>query len=198
MHTWDDDYRTGQTPWDVGFPDPRLVEAASRGVLPRGRALDIGCGTGTDARYLAGCGWEVTAVDLSPTAIERARAGGGRIRFEVHDILAAPAPNGPYDLVFDRGCFHVFDQSTDRARFAAHVAATLRPGGCWLSVVGSTEGPPRAHGPPRRSGRDLLEAVEPELELVELRATHFEPHEAAAWVALWRRRSVPAQPSTRR
>ena len=200
MHTWDDDYRTGQTPWDVGFPDPRLVEAASRGVLPRGRALDIGCGTGTDARYLAGCGWEETAVDLSPTAIERARAGGGRIRFEVHDILTAPAPNGPYDLVFDRGCLHVFDEAAERARFAEVVAGALAPGGQWLSLAGSTEGPARDFGPPRRSARDLVLAIEPHLEILELRRASFQVGDAvqAAWICRSGQRALPAQPSTRR
>ncbi|HLU66750.1 MAG TPA: hypothetical protein VKZ63_10765, partial [Kofleriaceae bacterium] len=108
---------------------------------------------------------------------------------------------GPFDLVFDRGCFHVFDEPADRQRFAEKVAACLGPDGMWLSLIGSTEGPPRDHGPPRRSARDIASAVEPSLAIVELRAIEFDlnlPIQADAWLLLARRRAVPAQPSTRR
>lgn len=70
-------------------------------------------------------------------------------RFAVWDILVAPPPGGPFHFVFDRGCFHVFDEAGEREQFAAQVAAVLAPGGLWLSLIGSTEGPPREVGPPR-------------------------------------------------
>ncbi|MCA9494165.1 MAG: class I SAM-dependent methyltransferase [Myxococcales bacterium] len=200
MHDWDDHYRAGSMPWDVGHAEPLLAERVARGHLPRGRAIEVGCGTGTDARFLADSGWEVMGVDLAPTAVELARSKGGGVSYEVHDILAAPLPGGPYDLVFDRGCFHVFDAGEHRRRFAERVAEALAPGGCWLSIAGSTEGPARDVGPPRRSARDLMDAIEPVLELLELRSASFAGQEGgpAAWSCLSRRRVVPAQPSTRR
>lgn len=197
---WNADYEAGTTPWDSGEPEARLVEAVEAGALPPGRALEIGCGTGTNARYLAGAGWDVTAIDVAPRAIELARERGGGVRYAVHDLLAEAPPGGPYDLVFDRGCFHVFDAAADRARFAERVRDALRPRGVWLTVAGSTEGAPRGGGPPRRSARDLAEAIEPALEVVSLRGGAWEeiPERPAMWACLSRRREQPAQPSTKR
>ena len=88
-----------------------------------------------------------------------------------------------------------------RSRFAERVAAVLAPNGLWLSLIGSTEGPPRDVGPPRRSARDVVAAIEPALELVALREARFDPKSDTplhAWVCLSRRRELPAQPSSRR
>jgi hypothetical protein len=108
-------------------------------------------------------------------------------RFAALDFLAA-SPEGPFSFVFDRGCFHVFDEPEERARFAAQVAAVLAPGGLWLSLIGSTEGPSREIGPPRRSAREVALAIEPALEIVELRAAEFRDRGAKAWFCLARRR----------
>ena len=200
--TWNDSYTSGDPlPWDTGVPDPMLIEAVESGAVPRGRALDIGCGTGTNAIWLAQQGYEVLGVDLAPRAIERAneKLKGERCRFAVLDFLAA-RPEGEFELVFDRGCFHVFDQPAERSRFAAQVASVLAPGGVWLSLIGSTEGAPRDTGPPRRSAREVTSAIEPVLELLELRMVHFDidqPEPPKAWLCLSRRRDIPAQPSTR-
>jgi hypothetical protein len=120
-----------------------------------------------------------------------------RCRFAALDFLAAPPPGGPFQFVFDRGCFHVFDEPGERQRFAAQVAAALAPGGLWLSLIGSTEGPPREVGPPRRSAREVVLAIEPVLEIVELRSAEFRGHDAKAWFCLLRQRAIPAQPPTR-
>jgi hypothetical protein len=74
----------------------------------------------------------------------------------------------------------------------------LTTGGHWLSLAGSTEGPAREQGPPRRSARDLVEAVEPVLEIIELRTASFDDDALKAWRLLSRARELPAQPSTRR
>ena len=202
---WNSRYAAGDLPWDTGVPDEHLVATVRAGLVGRGRTLEVGCGTGTNALWLASEGFDVLGVDLSPLAIERARgkavAAPRPARFEVLDFLAADPPGGPFDFVFDRGCFHVFDDDAVRARFAARVAALLASGGQWLSLVGSTEGPPRDVGPPRRSARDVTTAIEPVLELVELRSVLFETTietPAWAWVCRARRRQVPAQPSTKR
>lgn len=202
---WNERYAEGNLPWDTGVPDSHLVASVSAGVVTPGRTLEIGCGTGTNALWLAEQGFDVLGVDVSPLAIERARAKAAtaarRCRFEVVDFLAAEPAGGPFDFVFDRGCFHVFDDEAVRARFAARVAALLAPGGQWLSLVGSTEGPPRDSGPPRRSAREVMAALEPVVELVELRSVYFEAlieSPAKAWLCRARRRDVPAQPSTRR
>jgi SAM-dependent methyltransferase len=199
---WNERYASGEPlPWDTGQPDPMLVEVIESRALAPGRTLEVGCGTGTNALYLAERGFEVLGVDISPLAVEKAREKArGRCRFEVIDFLAAAPPGGPFQVVFDRGCLHVFDEARDRARFAERVAAQLVDGGVWLSLIGSTEGPPRDGGPPRRSARDVIDAIEPSLEIVTFRTAEFrvEERQLKAWLCLSRKRAIPAQPSTRR
>jgi SAM-dependent methyltransferase len=146
-------------------------------------------------------GFDVLGVDVSPLAVERAHAKmegqALRCRFAAWDFLAAPPPAAPFQFVFDRGCFHVFDEQDERRRFAEQVARALGPGGLWLSLIGSTEGPPREVGPPRRSAREVTLAIEPALEIVELRSAEFRGNNAKAWFCLSRQRTIPAQPSTR-
>ena len=145
-HDWNAHYASGFTPWDSDEPDPALVETVEAGTIAAGPALEVGCGTGTNALWLATRGFDVLGVDVSPLAIGRARTklrdAQSACRFEVRDFLNDP-PKGVFDFVFDRGCFHVFDASEERERFAALVAGVLAPGGRWLSLIGSTEGAPR-------------------------------------------------------
>jgi methyl halide transferase len=206
---WNERYKTGEMPWDTGAPDDNLVAALKSGAIAPGRTLEIGCGTGTNALWLAGRGFDVVAVDLSPLAIDKANAkkaaagdAAARCRFAVVDFLTADVAGAPFDFVFDRGVFHVFDDADVRARFAARVAAHLGRGGQWLSLIGSTEGGARDTGPPRRTARDVMSAIEPALEIIELRATQFEAvldgPTPAAWLCRARQRSVPAAPSTKR
>ena len=198
--SWNESYASGEPlPWDTGTPDPLLADIIdSRAVAP-GRTLEIGCGTGTNAIFLAQHGFNVLGVDISAIAVDKARTKAhGRCRFEVVDFLADAPPGGPFEFVFDRGCFHVFDDESERARFAQQVAAQLVEHGLWLSLIGSTEGPPRDEGPPRRSARDVMNAIEPSLEIMQLRSTEFIVGEERlkSWCCLSRKRAIPAQPST--
>ena len=199
--SWNESYASGQLPWDTGQPEPLLVEfVTSDGVTP-GSTLEIGAGTGTNSIWMAERSFDVLGVDVAPLAVERAQAKmegrALRCRFAAWDFLAAPPPGGPFQFVFDRGCFHVFDEPGAREQFATQVAAILEPGGLWLSLIGSTEGPPREIGPPRRSAREVTLAIEPALEIVELRSTEFRGSNAKAWFCLSRRRTMPAAASTR-
>jgi SAM-dependent methyltransferase len=200
---WNENYATNETPWDTGVPDPHLVELVDGGVIAPGRVLEVGCGTGTNALWLASKGFDVLAIDVAERAIAAAEAkrgaAGSSARFAVLDFLAAAVPDAPFDFVFDRGVLHVFDDAPERAEFARRVAAVLKVRGQWLSLAGSTEGPPREHGPPRRTAGELIDAIEPALEIVELRATAFAdtPFTARAWLLRAGKRDIPAQPSTR-
>jgi len=199
--SWNESYASGQLPWDTGDPEPLLVEFVTSGGVAPGSTLEIGAGTGTNSIWMAERGFDVLGLDVAPLAIERAQGKIDgrdlRCRFAVWDILAELPPGGPFQFVFDRGCFHVFDEADERERFAARVAAALAPGGVWLSLIGSTEGPPRELGMPRRSAREVAAAIEPAMEIVELRSTEFGDHHANAWFCLSRKRTMPAQPSSR-
>jgi SAM-dependent methyltransferase len=199
--SWNDHYAAGNLPWDTGAADPMLTAFIGAGRVAPTRTLEVGAGTGTNAIWLAERGFDVLGIDLAPLAVEAARARlAGRTlpcRFETRDFLSEPIDEPPFGFVFDRGCFHVFDEPEEQAAFAARVAALLNPGGTWLSLLGSTEGPPREFGPPRRSARDIATAIEPALEIVELISAEFAdgPAPWKAWVCLARRRLEPAQPS---
>lgn len=97
---WDDRYRSKDQLFS-GNPNGVLVTEAA-GLTP-GRALDVGCGEGGDALWLARRGWRVTAVDISQVALDRAAAAGadvsGHVTWTRADLTTAPPPGGPYDLV---------------------------------------------------------------------------------------------------
>jgi ubiquinone/menaquinone biosynthesis C-methylase UbiE len=107
---------------------------AGLGALPRG-ALDLGCGSGSDAVYLAERGIETIGVDLSSAALERAReratSSGVHVDWIQADVLRLPLADGSVDLALDRGCLHHV-AAADHSRYAAEVARVLRPGGTLL------------------------------------------------------------------
>jgi len=191
---WDLRYREGDLPWDTGEPAPELVtRLPGLGLVPGSAALEVGAGTGTNAVWMALQGLEVTAVDISATAAERARAraqaAGAQLRFEVQDwLVEPPVPAGSQALVFDRGCFHVHD-AAGRSRFAEQAHHVLAPDGAWLSLAGNADEESLGRGPPRVSVADIAAAVEPWFEVQELRAVRFHGQVGAlAWLGLYRRR----------
>jgi SAM-dependent methyltransferase len=133
---WDERYRSAPRVWS-GDPNPQLVaEIAGR---PPGRALDVGCGEGADAIWLARGGWEVVAADISGVALERgarhARDSGpdvpARIEWRHVDLLASPPEPESFDLVSAQ-----FMQlpPEPRARLFTGLMASVRPGGTLLVV----------------------------------------------------------------
>jgi SAM-dependent methyltransferase len=178
-----------------------LIEMIESRAIEPGRTLEVGCGTGTNAIYLAHHGFDVLGVDVSRLAVENARAKAhARCRFETIDFLNEAAPGGPFQFVFDRGCFHTLDEDHERTGFTQNVATVLVNGGIWLSLIGSTEGAPRDVGPPRRSARDVINAIEPSLEILQFRSGEFGVcgDELKAWLCLSCKRIMPPQPSSRR
>ena len=126
-------YRTGRTPWDTGVTPPEVVELIEGpAALAPGRALDLGCGTGTNVRYLAEHGWEATGVDAVPAAIDRATgklAGVSNARVILGDVTELERLDlaGSFDLVLDIGCFHSIEHRR-RPAYAAGVASLTREG----------------------------------------------------------------------
>ncbi|REE96680.1 SAM-dependent methyltransferase [Thermomonospora umbrina] len=116
-------------------PNARLTETVTS--LPPGRALDLGCGAGGDALWLAGRGWHVTAADISAVAVERLAALarshglGDRVVAVRHDLRAA-FPEGGFDLISAHYLHTPFD--LDRATVLRSAAHALRPGGRLLVV----------------------------------------------------------------
>ena len=138
-------YRFSRPPWDSGVTPPEVIEFVSQS-QSRGRALDVGCGTGTNALYLARSGFEVVGVDFSPKEIATARAKAHRagiaIEFHVADVtrLGSLRVCEPFDFVLDIGCFHALD-AAGRARYAAEIAHQVRAGGAFLLYAFSPRPP---------------------------------------------------------
>lgn len=130
-------YWRGKPPWDTDISPPELVEAIEGAqALPPGRALDLGCGTGTNSLYLAQRGWQVTGVDFAAPAIEQARRKAsaastmtGSVRFMRGDVskLERLGIDGPCSLVLDLGCLHGITLE-GRPGYAAGVARLTQPG----------------------------------------------------------------------
>jgi len=171
---WDRQYLEGETPWDSDEPEPLLIETVRDWPIPTGRALDIGCGTGSDAIWLATSGFTVTGVDISRVAIERAEAksvcaGCTSCRWLAVDFLAQPVPGRPFDFIFDRGCYHTFEDRDARAAFADAAAEHVTPGGWWLSVIASAEAPRRDGAPLGQTVAEIAAAVEGRFRIQSIR-----------------------------
>ncbi len=130
-------YRFGRPRWDTGVVPPEIRRLVEEERLAPGRAIDLGCGTGTSAVYLARHGWDVVGVDFSPKAIGRARRRAaeanvaGSARFLVADVTSLSGIETLFELALDVGCFHSVPRDA-RARYAAGVARVLRPGATLL------------------------------------------------------------------
>ncbi len=130
-------YRRGPPMWDTGITPPEVAELIEGPEpLPPGRALDLGCGTGTNVRYLAGHGFEVVGVDFSPMAIEASReklANVPRTTVFEGDVteLSSLGIAGPFDFVLDVGCFHTIPRAR-RDAYAHEVGRVTGAGGVLL------------------------------------------------------------------
>ncbi len=131
----------GKRRWDTGVSPPELERFV--GSHPPGRALDLGCGTGTNGVYLARHGWEAVGVDFAARAIakarRRARDAGVSCTFLVGDVTRL-AVAGPFDLALDLGCLHSIPVG-GRAGYAAGLGRVVRPGGTYLLYTFAPGGP---------------------------------------------------------
>jgi len=188
-------YRTGDTPWDHSTPDSNLLDMVMQRPIPKCKALDVGCGTGGNAIWLAQQSFLVTGCDFSPTAVEKA-AGKAALSnvacsFIVADFLKDKISGSPFSFVFDRGCLHSFGSAEERRQFAETVASHLEEDGLWLSLVGNADDRAREIGPPTLTARELVDAVEPYCEIISIEAGYFGSDEAdppKAWICLMRKR----------
>jgi 2-polyprenyl-3-methyl-5-hydroxy-6-metoxy-1,4-benzoquinol methylase len=135
--SWDELYRNDaieKLPWYWPAIDPDLEAGLSERGITKGRALDLGTGPGTQAMALAQRGFTVTAADLSAAAIAYVSRKAEALKVTlscVEDDILATKLDGPFDIVFDRGCFHVLPRER-RADYARTLARLLAPKGTFF------------------------------------------------------------------
>lgn len=173
---WDLTYREGTPPWETGCPASELVRLVDRGLVPPSPVLELGCGSGADAVFLASRGFDVTAVDASPTAIERARTRSQRagvpIRFVLDDVFAfAQSTEESFDFVYEAGFYH-FMRQVDLQRYLDLLWRVTRPGTLYLTLAGNADEDVEG-GPPRVSEDDIRSELGRLFEMVELEPFRF-------------------------
>lgn len=143
-----------ELPWEEGQPAAELMALIESGVVEQGAVLDICCGSGNNAIYLAKQGFTCHGIDISPTAIkyagQKASKEGVSCKLVTGNVLQLPYPDNTFTLVFDRGCFHSI-QPQDRQAFVQGVYRVLKPSGKYQLICFSTKdhtyGPPYAFSP---------------------------------------------------
>ena len=184
---WDDSYRDGPAPWDIGGPQPAVVRLAAAGGFA-GRVLDVGCGTGENALHLASLGLSVLGIEVAETALAMARETAPR-----HAVSQSSSPpldalelgrlGRTFDTVLDSGLFHTFD-ADERAQYVASLAAVTEPGATLHVLCMSDQGPETG---PHPVSEDELRAAFREWRVVSVEParieTRFHEHGASAWLA---------------
>lgn len=132
----------GSPPWDSGITPPEVFEFIQ--TYPAGRALDVGCGTGTNVITLAKAGWQVTGFDFATCAIQIAKRKIKQAKVQAElftdDATRMKNINGEFDLVLDIGCFHGIPNKVD---YLTQLDRILASGGFWLmyGFIASNENP---------------------------------------------------------
>ena len=123
----------GQPRWDTGISPPELFDFIE--THKPARAIDIGCGTGTNLITLAKAGWQVTGVDFAPRAIrlakQKIKSSGTKADLHVRDGTDLRGINGPFEFALDIGCFHSI-HPVGKAKYLKEIHRILAPNGLWL------------------------------------------------------------------
>ncbi|MEN6497363.1 MAG: class I SAM-dependent methyltransferase [Thermoguttaceae bacterium] len=175
---WDRQYQTGAaSPWDTDRPSTELRRVLDEQRIASCATLELGCGTGTNAVWLAERGFSVTAVDISRVAICRARekaaARGVPVNFVVGDLRHWERLGGPYDFFFDRGCYHAVRRG-DLDGYLRTLEKLTAKGTWGLVLAGNAKEPEDAVGPPVVEEREIREEFGRLFEIVQLREFRFD------------------------
>jgi cyclopropane fatty-acyl-phospholipid synthase-like methyltransferase len=180
---------SGTPPWDIGRPQSEIVRLAAAGEI-RGDVLDVGCGTGENLLYLAALGHNAVGIDLSPTAIHKARkkaeSRGQKARFVVGDALSLEELRANFDSVIDCGLFHTFSDEM-RLAFARSLHSVLNAQGRYFMLCFSELEPDDWGGPRRVSQKEIRDTFHKGWRINYIREARFETNwpqiEGRAWLS---------------
>jgi len=169
-----DDVDPEELPWFNEHLDHDLEDVLKKLNITEGNILDIGTGPGTQAIELAGRGFEVTATDISDSAIqkaiERAAVEERVVKFINDDILETKLTEN-FDFVFDRGCFHVFPPDR-RGDYVKTIQKLLKPSG-WLFLKSFSQLEPGDYGPYRLSPEEIRDVFQSPFTIHSIKDTIF-------------------------
>jgi 2-polyprenyl-3-methyl-5-hydroxy-6-metoxy-1,4-benzoquinol methylase len=184
--TFDSAY-AGIPPWDIGRPQQVYVDLAQTGQI-QGSVLDVGCGTGEHALYLAQLGYEVWGIDSSPLAIKKAEAKslkqGVSVTLRVADAFNLKELGRSFDTVIDSGLFHIFSDE-ERALFVRSLASVVKPGGTYYLLCFSDQEAAGSLGPRRVAQAEIYATFSEGWSVKEIRATRFETNYREEGMAAW-------------
>lgn len=182
-------YAGGQMPWDDELPPPEVQEFVAE--HSPGRALDLGCGYGRSAIFLAQHGWQADGVDFVAQAVaeatRRAETAGvaARTHFYPGDVTQLDFLTGPYDLALDIGCAHCL-LPAQLAVYQAQLHRLLRPGGHFLLFARLDETAPSATADPLGLAKETALAVfTPAFSLLRLREGMTHMASGHSWASGW-------------
>lgn len=200
LEHWEGRYTAeGVPPWDSGRPSAELQRRLAEFRIAPCRAVELGCGTGTNAVWLAQQGFDVTGIDISPTAIkratERARAAGVAVNFAQADITQLPELGPPFLFFFDRGCYHAVRRANAKGVVEALERLTA-PGALGIVLTGNAR-EVRKPGPPVVSEQTIRTELGRGFEILSLEEFRFdqdEPdgHRHLGWSCVLRKRGKKA------
>ena len=174
---WNQRYETGSTRWDSGLPSVELRRIIKEAGIQPCRVLELGCGTGTNAILMAQLGFDVTAVDLSPLAIDEAKAKATQAEANVSwicgDVCSIDQPTEPFPLVFDRGCFHCIRRDVTLDAILQTLERVTTAGSRFIVFTGNAN-KQREHGPPGLFEKDIRNDLDGLFEINQLRPFYFE------------------------
>jgi len=193
---WREKWKAGVTPWDAGASPPALRSLLGRDLVPAGRVLVPGCGTGYDLATLARADREVVGIDLSADARTAFFAAHpdlpGNVAYEVTDFFSF-APKKGFDFVWDYTFFCALDPD-QRGSWSQTMKRLVEPGGLLATLLFPFEDPISSReGPPWPINTDLVrQYVEGAFDAVEtVSVEHTHPgREGKERLALWRRRAL--------
>ncbi len=176
----------GKPPWNIGRPQKEFVHLEESGKIS-GDVLDVGCGTGDNALYLASSGHDVWAVDSVPAAIETARKKaeerGLSVTFMVTDALHLHEIGRIFDSVIDSGLFHTLSDP-QRPIFVWNLSRVLKPGGGYFMLAFSDR-EPAGYGPRRITHEEIRDTFSEGWRIDEIRDAVFESNTRAEGSRAW-------------
>ena len=172
-------YFRNNIPWDSGISPPELLEFITK--YPPGRAIDLGCGTGTNVITLTEHGWQVSGVDFVPRAIKIARRKikAAKIDADLHvgDVTKLRQIQSKFDLALDMGCFHNLEKK--KGDYLNRLDEILAPSGYWLLYDHMLS--PQFSDPNHGLSTDDFKMIESRFDLISRTDSHDKIGRNAVW-----------------